>query len=69
MCRPPELFLSFMTAGIQFMTTSTLRPRDLELIILRTSWLCGSPFAFGEHVESGRKVGITPDETMRFASG
>jgi len=69
MCRAPELFLSYMTAGIHFMTISTLRPRDRELIILRTSWVCGSPFSFGEHVETGRKVGIIPDDVERLTLG
>jgi alkylhydroperoxidase family enzyme len=66
MCRSPELFQTYMAAGVYLMTTVTLTPRDRELIILRTSWLCGSPFGFGEHVKTGKKIGITPDEMERL---
>lgn len=69
LCRSSELFLSFMTAGINFMIASTLSPRDRELAIMRTSWLCGSPFAFGEHVEAGKKAGVTSDEVERLTLG
>ena len=31
-------------------------------MILRTGWLCGAPFEWGEHVEIARRNGITSEE-------
>jgi alkylhydroperoxidase family enzyme len=39
--------------------TSTLPPRDRELLILRTAWLCQAEYEWAQHVEIGRKVGVT----------
>jgi alkylhydroperoxidase family enzyme len=69
LCRHPDLFLSFVTPGIQFMTVSSLPDRDRELAILRTGWLCGAPFEFGEHVSRAKQAGVTPDEIERVTQG
>lgn len=42
--------------------TSTLPPRDRELLILRTAWLCQSEYEWAQHVQIGRKAGVTAAE-------
>jgi alkylhydroperoxidase family enzyme len=42
--------------------TSTLPPRDRELLILRTAWLCRSEYEWAQHVQIGRKAGVTDAE-------
>src|SRR5690349_14122159 len=48
--RHPAAFAHFVRSGTDLTLESTLSPRERELIILRTGWLCGAPFQFGEHV-------------------
>src|SRR5262245_8389695 len=38
--------------------TSTLPPRDRELLILRTAWLCRAAYEWGQHVVFGRDCGL-----------
>src|SRR5262245_61299456 len=49
--RHPAMLSYFVQAGIELTQGGALAPRERELIILRTGWLCGAPFQFGEHVE------------------
>jgi len=69
LCRHPEFFFSFMQPGLQFMTVGSLSPRDRELAILRTGWLCGAPYEWGEHVASAKRIGITSEEIERITQG
>jgi alkylhydroperoxidase family enzyme len=48
---------------------SVLAPRDLEIVILRTSWLCRSAYVWGEHVGFGKKAGLTAEEIERLTEG
>lgn len=45
--------------------TSTLPPRDRELLILRTAWRCRSGYVWAQHVLLGEKAGLAPDEIAR----
>jgi alkylhydroperoxidase family enzyme len=69
MLRHPELY----RAHVEFVTARqkalTIAPRDLELVILRTAWLCRSDYIWGEHVNFGRKAGLTSDEIERITVG
>ena len=38
--------------------TSTLPPRDRELLILRTAWLCRAEYEWAQHLHIGRKAGL-----------
>ena len=69
MCRHPDFFLDFLVPGITIMSASAWPARERELLILRTGWLCGAPFEFGEHVERARHSGMTPDEIARVTLG
>src|SRR5713101_4723283 len=49
--------------------TSTLPPRERELLILRTGWLCKSEYEWGQHVLMGKKAGLTDAEIARIKEG
>jgi alkylhydroperoxidase family enzyme len=49
--------------------TSTLPPRDRELLILRTGWLCQSEYEWGQHVLFAKAAGLTETEIARIKEG
>lgn len=49
--------------------TGTLPARDRELLILRTGWLCQSPYEWGQHVRLARAAGLSDEEIQRVAAG
>jgi 4-carboxymuconolactone decarboxylase len=67
--RTPEVFASYIQLGADISTETTLPARGQELAILRTSWLCGAPYAWGEHVRAGKTVGLTSDDMLRVREG
>jgi len=67
--RHPDLYRAQMTYGLQLNLRSLLAPRDRELLILRTGWLCQAPFEWGEHVHIGKRIGLTSEEIERVTQG
>jgi alkylhydroperoxidase family enzyme len=69
MLRHPELY----RAQIEYVTrraqASVLAPRDRELVVLRTAWLCRSDYVWGEHVNFARKAGVSADEIQWLTQG
>jgi alkylhydroperoxidase family enzyme len=54
----------------EFFLRETLLPiRDRELLILRASWLCRSPYEWGEHVAIGKANGVTAQEVEAITVG
>ena len=49
--------------------TSTLPPRDRELLILRTAWRCKAEYEWAQHVHIGLKAGLTREEIDRVKRG
>lgn len=49
--------------------TSTLPPRDRELLILRTAWLCRAEYEWAQHVLIARRAGLTDAEIERCREG
>jgi 4-carboxymuconolactone decarboxylase len=49
--------------------TSTLPPRERELLILRTGWLCQSEYEWGQHVLFAKAAGLTDTEIARIKEG
>lgn len=66
--RHPGLFRKWLPFGGKLLT-GKLPARDRELLILRTGWLCASPYEWGQHVLIGRRSGITDDEIERVKGG
>jgi alkylhydroperoxidase family enzyme len=67
--RNPELLRVFRPMGSHFIVDGLLPPRDRELAILRTGWLCQSPFEWAEHVAIGKQVGLATEEIERVTEG
>lgn len=55
--------------SVELLGNGALDRRDTELAILRTSWLCQAPYEWGEHVEQGKKAGVTDKEIERLIVG
>jgi 4-carboxymuconolactone decarboxylase len=49
--------------------TSTLPPRERELLILRIGWLCQAEYEWGQHVIFGKGAGLTDAEIARIKEG
>ncbi|MFS0848076.1 carboxymuconolactone decarboxylase family protein [Novosphingobium panipatense] len=48
----PEFFAAYIQLGVTISMHSALPRRLRELAILRTAWLTGAPYAWGEHVHA-----------------
>lgn len=69
MLRHPGLFHAQVEMGKQLGGRGTIPPRDRELAILRNAWLCGAPYEWGEHVDIGKRLGVTAEEIERCTQG
>src|SRR5262245_43242191 len=56
-------------SGYTFGGLTDLSARQLEILILRTGWLCRAGYVFSQHVNYGRKAGLTDDEIQRTKKG
>jgi alkylhydroperoxidase family enzyme len=66
----PEFFAGYMALGVAVATRSALPVRLRELAILRTAWLCGAPYAWGEHVHATRgMLLLSAAEIARIVTG
>jgi alkylhydroperoxidase family enzyme len=48
---------------------NTLPPREREIVILRTGFLCRSGYEWTQHVPIARRAGLTDDEVARIKLG
>ena len=48
---------------------SSITPRDRELLILRTGYLCRSDYEWAQHAALGLRIGLTSDELTRITRG
>jgi alkylhydroperoxidase family enzyme len=49
--------------------TSTLAPREREILILRIGWLCQAEYEWGQHVIFARDAGLSDEEIARVKVG
>ena len=68
--RHPELWkrLSSLSAIVQC-AQAKVPVRIRQLAILRTVWLCGAPYQWGEHLERTRQAGVSDEEIERIKAG
>lgn len=66
--RHPGLFRRWLPFGGKLLR-GKLAPRDRELAILRTAWLCESPYEWAQHVPIAEAAGVTAAEVEAVASG
>jgi len=65
----PKLFKRWLVFANHVLFKSSLPPRDRELVILRTGWLCRAEYEWGQHVIIGRAAGISDEEIERITHG
>jgi len=67
--RHPELLKGVLPFATYVSRESTLSPRDREVLILRTAWLCRSDYVWAQHAAIAQQNGLTADEIRRVAEG
>lgn len=66
----PDALKAFLGWGNYILSKrNALPPREREIVILRTGYLCRSGYEWTQHVEIGKRVGLTPDEIARIKTG
>src|SRR4029453_16662102 len=69
LARHPKLLKRWLVFGNHVLGKSTLSPRQRELLILRTGWLCRAEYEWAQHVVIARASGIDDAEIRRVAEG
>jgi alkylhydroperoxidase family enzyme len=69
MARHPALYRAFMPFGEQLMARTSLPPRERQILILRTSGLCGETYETGHHAAISRNLGMTEVEVEAARTG
>jgi len=70
LARHPELLKGVMPFAAYVSRQSTLTPRDRELLILRTAWLCRAEYVWASHMPIAQEQGgLTAAELRRIAEG
>ena len=67
--RNPAMFRCQMAMGIELAGNGTIPGRERELAVLRLAWLAGAVFEWSEHVDIGKKFGVTQEEIDRIKHG
>lgn len=65
----PDFFAGYLDLGVTASVRSALPRRVRELAILRTGWLYGAPYLWGEHVHSARGKVLSSVEIERITQG
>ena len=58
-----------MGVWLTHILTSTLPPRDREILILRIGWLCQAEYEWGQHVLIGKAAGLTDADIDQIKKG
>lgn len=67
--RSPDAFRAFSWWGGYVLSRNSLTPRDREIAILRTGWLCKSGYEWTQHHRIGLSSGLDADEIVRIKLG
>ncbi|MDZ4760224.1 MAG: carboxymuconolactone decarboxylase family protein [Alphaproteobacteria bacterium] len=67
--RAPDAFRAFSWWGGYVLSRNSLSPRDREIVILRTGWLCKSGYEWTQHHRIGLEAGLVPAEIERIKAG
>jgi alkylhydroperoxidase family enzyme len=67
--RHPKLLKRWVVFANHVLNGSTLPPRERELVILRTGFLCRSGYEWAQHASIGRTAGLTDAEIVRITVG
>jgi 4-carboxymuconolactone decarboxylase len=67
MAHAPKALKAFLTWGNYILSRhNDLAPREREIVILRTGWLCKSGYEWTQHVGIGLHCGLTSPEIARL---
>lgn len=70
MAHAPKALKAFLTWGNYVLSKKNdLPPREREIVILRTGFLCRSGYEWTQHAEIGRRCGLSDDEIERLKAG
>ena len=69
MLRHPVLNEVQTDIGIMLNARGTLTPREREIAVLRQAWVTGSPYEWGEHVDIGKRLGLSGEDIERIIVG
>jgi alkylhydroperoxidase family enzyme len=70
LARAPHATRGFLAWGNYILSRRNgLAPREREIVILRTGFLCRSGYEWTQHVPIGKHAGLTDDEIMRIKKG
>ena len=67
LARHPALLRDYLPLGSRLLLHGTLPGRDRELAILRTAWLCGCEYEWGQHLRLAARAGLSEDEIAGVA--
>jgi alkylhydroperoxidase family enzyme len=67
--RIPDAYRAFSWWGGYVLSRNSLSPRDREIVILRTGWLCKSGYEWTQHHRIGLESGLSADEIERIKLG
>lgn len=65
----PQLLKRWLLFGDQLLSRSTLPPREREIVILRTGWLCRAEYEWAQHVVIGKLCGLSEEDIQRVQEG
>jgi alkylhydroperoxidase family enzyme len=65
----PKLLKRWSAFGGTLLYGGRLSPRDRELLILRTGYLCRAHYEWGQHVVIARDAGLSDEEIARVVDG
>jgi 4-carboxymuconolactone decarboxylase len=68
MLKHPAIFRCQMEMGTTIYK-GQIPGRERELAVLRIGWLCRAPYEWGEHVDIGKRYGLTSEEIERVTRG
>jgi 4-carboxymuconolactone decarboxylase len=68
--RMPKAFEAFNRWGGYILSRrNSLSPREREIVILRTGYLCKSGYEWAQHVKIAKREGLSDDEIARIKQG
>ncbi len=65
----PKLLTRWLVFGSHILGKNSVEPRERELLIRRTGWLCRAEYEWAQHVEIARGSGLSDEEIERIARG
>jgi alkylhydroperoxidase family enzyme len=68
MAKHPPIFRRQLEMGMAIFS-GKMPARERELAVLRIGWLLRAPYEWGEHVDIGKRYGVTADEVQRVTVG